>query len=142
MLQVADPAEHPASAAPVHVLIVEDDSMIADVAARALTGSGYRVLVAGTGAEAVDLAGRYTDRIRVALVDLHLPDTTGELVLSALVERCPSMRAVAMSGSGMSSMTDHLLELGFSGVLQKPYRVVSLRDAVLRLLGGSTAAAN
>lgn len=64
------------------VLIVEDDPGLARALAITLRSQRYEVVVAGSGAAAIDAAaGRHPD---VVVLDLGLPDIDGMDVLRAL----------------------------------------------------------
>jgi DNA-binding response OmpR family regulator len=66
------------------VLLVEDDRKIARIVKIYLEGAGYRVVHAETGKEAVDAAIK--EQPLAVVLDLMLPDTTGEEVCQELKE--------------------------------------------------------
>lgn len=67
------------------VLIIEDDHKIARVVKVYLEGAGYRVIHAGTGREGLAAAERQTPLL--VILDLMLPDTTGEELCQSIKER-------------------------------------------------------
>ncbi len=67
------------------ILVVEDDSKIARVEQVYLEGEGFRVLTAGKGRDALDIAAR--ESLSLVILDLMLPDMTGEHV-------CQELRAI------------------------------------------------
>jgi CheY-like chemotaxis protein len=95
---LARPIEPALSIAPPlarSVLVVDDDEGTRETLARALRGVGYRVRVAGTGAQAL----REVDRPPVAAVvlDFHLPDMSGLECLREMRQTPPGSRvAVAI----------------------------------------------
>ncbi|MEW6584457.1 MAG: response regulator transcription factor [Nitrospirota bacterium] len=66
------------------ILIVEDDSKIAKIVKVYLENEGFRVAVAEKGRQAVDLAAKETPSL--VILDLMLPDVTGEVVSQELRE--------------------------------------------------------
>jgi len=64
------------------ILIVEDDSKIAKVVKVYLEGAGYRVVHADKGKDAIEAALR--ERPLLAVLDLMLPDTSGEEICQEL----------------------------------------------------------
>src|SRR5690242_21806630 len=66
------------------VLVVEDDPTLLSTLSYNLRREGYRVLTAGDGATALDLARREGDALDLVLLDLMLPRLSGIEVLRAL----------------------------------------------------------
>ena len=95
----------------VQVLMIEDDSAIAEMYRVQLEHDGYRVTVATTGELAfATLAGSEPDLV---LLDLLLPDRSGFEVLSTLNERFPNHPPVViLSNYGEPSMIDRGRSLG------------------------------
>ncbi len=67
-----------------HVLVVEDDRKIANVIKVYLQEAGFRVKLTNSGREAVEIA--LNERPIVVILDLMLPDITGEEVCQELKE--------------------------------------------------------
>lgn len=95
----------------IHVLMIEDDSSIAEMYRLQLEHDGYRVSVATTGEIAFStLTGTTPDLV---LLDLLLPDRSGFEVLSLLNERFPNHPPVViLSNYGEPSMIDRGRALG------------------------------
>jgi CheY-like chemotaxis protein/anti-sigma regulatory factor (Ser/Thr protein kinase) len=91
-----------------------------------LTALGYRVLAAGSGAAALDLAE--TARLRVVLMAACLPDMPAESLLRAIRERSrDATRLILCEGPGEVSRLKHAAD----GVLLPPLHADSL-EVVLR----------
>ncbi len=95
----------------IHVLMIEDDSSIAEMYRLQLEHDGYDVSVATTGELAFStLSGSVPDLV---LLDLLLPDRSGFEVLAALNERFPNHPPVViLSNYGEPSMIDRGRALG------------------------------
>ena len=122
----------PADEQSASVLLVEDESSIAEPFARALERSGFHTTVAHTGAEAIELASRVEPQ--VVLLDLALPDCDGRDVCREL-RRTSDVPIIMVTASG--TVTDRIvgLELGADDYVVKPFvtaEVVARIRAVLR----------
>jgi two-component system, OmpR family, response regulator RegX3 len=114
------------------VLLVEDETSIAEPFARALERSGFRTTVAQSGAQAIELAASLDPE--VVLLDLALPDGDGRDVCREL-RRSSDVPIIMVTASGTA--TDRIvgLELGADDYVVKPFvtaEVVARIRAVLR----------
>ena len=64
------------------VLVVDDEVRIRDLVRRYLEHEGHQVLTAGSGAEALEVAGH--TGVDLIVLDLRLPDITGEEVAAEI----------------------------------------------------------
>jgi DNA-binding response OmpR family regulator len=127
---------------PATIMLVEDDEATERTISRALETSGYRVVVAGTGAEARALLHEvHPDLI---ILDLMLPDTDG-LVLTT------SFRALTDSAilicSARQEQVDRVLglKLGAADFVAKPFDLDELEariEAILRRVARSREASS
>ena len=97
------------------VLIVEDEALIADMVADALTEAGYEVCgIAASEAEALSLGRqKHPD---LAVVDVRLAPGDGRNVARQLAERYATTVLMATSEAA-----DTLQQIGAQGVLPKPF---------------------
>ena len=132
---VAAPTTMPAGSETV--LLVEDEPAVRMVAGEILRRLGYRVIEAGSGAEALDQWARYQHAIAVLVTDEVMP---GQIRGTELAERLqaekPSLAVVCTSG--YSSETDAPPPRGKRmQYLAKPYTVHSLCATVRQVLDAS-----
>jgi CheY-like chemotaxis protein len=80
------------------VLLVEDEDGIREVARRILERSGYRVLTAGDGAEAIELARDHDGPIDLLITDVIMPHMLGKEVAERVAALRPEARVMYMSG--------------------------------------------
>jgi DNA-binding response OmpR family regulator len=114
------------------VLVVDDEARIRSILAAYLTADGFEVLEAGTGAEALEIAGR-TD-LALVLLDLGLPDIDGLEVLRRLRATSPVYVVLV---TARSEEVDRIvgLTVGADDYVTKPFsprEVVARVRAVLR----------
>ena len=109
----------------INVLVVDDNEDAANTTAQLLRESGSNVLVAYTGAAALELAER-TD-FDLALLDIGLPDMTG-YALAEELRRFSGDRThvLAVSGYGTREAARLANESGFDGYLVKPVSAKAL----------------
>ncbi len=114
------PPERP----PLRLLIVDDDELLRQTLARRFERQGLAVITAGSGAEAMIKAD--SGKIDVALLDLHLPDTTGIEVLTRLKERQPEMEALMLTAHGSIETAIQAMKRGAYNYLTKPFHLPEL----------------
>lgn len=132
---MADPA-----AAPLRILVAEDEPLAAMVVEEVLTDLGHEVLLAGDGQEALDLAaGSVFD---VLVTDLAMPRLPGWELVHRLRARRPGLPVVVMTGYLPPAVAESLKRAGGPGplvLLHKPFDVSALA-AALETLGRAAAA--
>jgi DNA-binding response OmpR family regulator len=114
-------------------LLVEDEALVAMVAADALDEMGYQVIEAASATLALQLAEINKDRIDVALIDLGLPDLPGELLVGELRTLYPRMPIIVASGKGPGAIDTSVQLLHDIIILPKPYNFDDLQSALARL---------
>ena len=121
--KITAPASDTASAS---VLLIEDDEMVAIVARMILEKLRYRVLVAETGSQALQMVRTTPQPIDVVLLDMILPDMDGDEVFSRLMATCPRLKIIVCSGYADSDAAQKMMDSGACGFLHKPYTKQSL----------------
>lgn len=114
------------------VLLVEDHEDSAFFIKRILDRDGYRTLVAGNVADALELF--QSEAVDCVVSDLGLPDGLG----TDLIQRITAIRpvpAVALSGYGMESDVQRSLAAGFARHLTKPVDINRLEATLAELVG-------
>jgi CheY-like chemotaxis protein len=115
------------------VLIVDDEPQIRDITAAILSRHGYKVLIAGDGAEAVAIAASRSNEISVIVTDLRMPNLDGIALANVVQHLNPAIKMLAISGlsSGGSDGEMHRFPGAF---LFKPFKAEALLEAVHALL--------
>jgi CheY-like chemotaxis protein len=112
------------------VLLVDDDGGVRLVTRLALRAAGYRVLAAGTGAEALALCARHAGPVHHLVADVRLPDTTGPRLAEAVRALRPGVRVLFFSGYPREALGEHERPPPGGAFLAKPFTLVGLVDAV------------
>jgi PAS domain S-box-containing protein len=116
------------------VLIVEDEPAVLRFASRLLERSGYTVLQAANGDEAVDLARKYAGRIDLIFSDLVMPGLTGHETAAAVTAARPETRQLFASGYSEEMNARRGVEVAAHRFVAKPYAAEALLRAVREAL--------
>jgi CheY-like chemotaxis protein len=116
------------------ILLVEDDEQIRAIASLILDSSGYSVLTAANGHEALKLYKTQRDTIALLVTDVIMPGMSGRQLSDRLLSLQPNLKVLFVSG-----YTD--AEIGPHGVLEpeiaflpKPYTLDDLVRKVREVL--------
>ncbi len=115
------------------ILVVEDEAMLREITQDMLTASGYNVLCAQDGPEAIGTFER-DESIDLVLSDLGLPGMSGEDVVKRLLEIRPGTKIIVCSGFIDAALSAQFLSIGVQ-ILAKPYRAAELLRAVEAAIG-------
>jgi DNA-binding response OmpR family regulator len=114
------------------ILVVEDNSDLADGLRRNLEHEGHAVDLAATAAAALDAAMR--DAPDLVVLDLGLPDRDGYHVLEQLRARGCLAPVLILSARGLEADKVRGFRLGADDYVTKPYGVMELMARVSALL--------
>ena len=110
------------------ILVIEDDASFRNVLVQMLSKAGYEVMEAGNGNQALEVCPVFNPDL--VLTDIIMPDKEGLETIRELVELCPNIRIIAMSGGGRIGPDSYLplaKMFGAKATLQKPF----MRDELL-----------
>jgi two-component system cell cycle response regulator DivK len=118
------------------ILVVEDNEKNMKLLRDVLQATGYRVLEASTGGQALTLAAEHGPVL--VLMDIRLPDMDGVEVLSRLRmdERTASIPVLAVTAQAMKGDRERFKEAGFDGYVSKPVDIDKLLATVEQHCGG------
>jgi two-component system, cell cycle sensor histidine kinase and response regulator CckA len=112
------------------VLVVEDERLMLQLLQRILSNSGYQVLTAADGEEAINVYRHHKREIDMVLLDLGLPKISGVEVFAMMKEANPAVRVVVASGYLERETKNKMHEAGITKFVDKPYMI----DKVLETL--------
>jgi CheY-like chemotaxis protein len=108
------------------VLFVDDEEMVLELGVEVLKASGYAVLEARSGREAVESYEANMDRIDLVILDIVLPDIGGGEVFDRIKGANPNAKVLLSSGYSIEGQATAILERGCDGFIQKPFRMQEL----------------
>jgi DNA-binding response OmpR family regulator len=101
------------------ILVVEDEPNLRALLSRMLGAAGYSVATAATGADGLKLA--LAEPYDLVVLDLMLPDLTGEQTMRVLLASRPETRILVLSSALEARRRVAVLESGASDFLGKPF---------------------
>jgi two-component system, cell cycle sensor histidine kinase and response regulator CckA len=116
------------------ILLVDDEDMIRDLCSRILTKSGYSVITARNGKEALELYIAQRDRISLVILDLIMPQMGGKQCLDDLLSIDPAVKVLIASGYSSNDATQEALASGAKGFVNKPYDMRQVLRVVREVL--------
>jgi two-component system, NtrC family, response regulator HydG len=111
------------------VLIVDDDEEVRGTLKEILRERGYRISMAATGQEAIELVKE--GKCNIVLLDVIMPGMNGEATLEQIHEIDPTTAVIMMTGKSVEDKIRFCLDRGAYGCLHKPYDP----EKVVKLLG-------
>jgi DNA-binding NtrC family response regulator len=121
------------------ILVIDDEKPIRVLLRAVLEGAGYKVMEAATADEAV--ASYEACPADLLITDIFLPEADAPAKILELALRHPTMKMIAVSGAASQEPARSLAKLlGARQVLQKPFMIKGLLDAVQSQLAGQSAA--
>jgi two-component system, cell cycle response regulator DivK len=112
------------------VLVVEDNEKNMKLFRDVLQASGFRLLEATTGEQAMELAAEYQPNL--VLMDIQLPDIDGVEALGRLRAdvRTASIPVVALTAQAMHGDRERFLDVGFVAYISKPVNILEFVKTV------------
>jgi two-component system cell cycle sensor histidine kinase/response regulator CckA len=117
------------------VLLVEDEDVVRNFAARALSRQGYEVLEAGTGVEALEIMQREQRRVDLVVSDVIMPEMDGPTLLKELRKTKPDLKFIFVSGYPDDAFRKSLDDGQDYAFLPKPFTLPQLAAKVKEQLG-------
>jgi CheY-like chemotaxis protein len=116
------------------ILVADDNAASRELIREVLEMSGYDVIEAVDGADALSRARDSSPDL--VLVDIQMPRLDGYAVLRELRAdaRLSHLRVVALTAFAMQGDRDRALNAGFDGYITKPVEIVALRQEIKRFL--------
>jgi CheY-like chemotaxis protein len=119
------------------ILLIEDETEVAELAAEMLAEEGYKVILAGDGFEALKIYEKIGKQIGLVILDYFLPVMDGDAIFDELRGMNPSVNVVLSSGFAEQHKISAMLAQGLSGFIPKPYTREKLLAQVRSTLDAS-----
>jgi len=116
------------------ILLVDDEEIVRNIAARQLAQLGYTVHTCIDGADAIEFFGQHHEDVDLVVLDLIMPKLSGADTFARILEIDPSAKVVIATGFSRHGACQALLDDGVLGFLHKPFRIEELAEELARHL--------
>jgi CheY-like chemotaxis protein len=128
--ETEEPAEHTQKG----ILLVEDEEIVAGIGEKMLSRLGYRVWVACSGREAIEVYNQRRSEIEIVILDMVMPGIAGGEVFDRLRSINPEAAVLLSSGFSPNSEAMKILQHGGRGFIQKPFSIEQLKQKISEIL--------
>ena len=120
------------------VLLVEDQSILADILKRILDGLGYQVKVFTEPDRAWAHFENNTERYHLVLLDHNMPKISGIDLAARIHEVQPGLPIILFTGIGIDQLRTEAQRAGVRTIINKPLNRIELALAIRKVLDEST----
>jgi PAS domain S-box-containing protein len=122
------------------ILFVEDEESVRELVRDYLAGTGYRVLEAVDGVQALEVAAAHKGTIEIVVTDVVMPRLSGRELASRITAERPDVKVLYISGYTDDSIFRHGVLEGGVAYLQKPFNLKAIAQKIREVLDGQPAA--
>jgi len=112
------------------ILVVEDDDDIATLTRMFLEESGYHVIVARNGQEAITSLQESNATVDLVLLDLSMPIMDGSHTYPVLKQLRPEVKVLIFTGYDLNVEAQELIAAGANGFLNKFSTKQEMQEAI------------
>jgi signal transduction histidine kinase/ActR/RegA family two-component response regulator len=120
-----------------HILVIDDEEQVAKTISDMLQTIGYKVSVAFSGKEAVELYEKIWNETTLIVLDMIMPGMNGLETYKALKKINPEMKAIVSSGYALSDDINEIIKDGKNAFLQKPFKINEIAGYAHSMLSDS-----
>lgn len=119
------------------ILLVDDESLMQELAKDLLEEHGFHVIVAGDGMEAIDIFRRHRDEIDLVILDMLMPKLDGGQTYLEMKKIKSDVKAFFCTAYTPQEVIGPLLEEESLRALQKPFQPAELVRMVQEMLNAN-----
>jgi two-component system, cell cycle sensor histidine kinase and response regulator CckA len=119
------------------LLVVEDEASVRQASQQFLTQSGYHVLEASDGEDALRMSRNHRGPIHLMITDVVMPRMGGSKLAERLADERPDMKVLFLSGYAETTVLQHGKVDVTNRFLQKPFSLKMLARKVREVLEAS-----
>lgn len=117
-----------------NILVVDDEDIILEVAKAMIQTMGHKIIVCGSGQEAIKIYKENWENIDLVIFDLIMPQFSGKETFEILKEINPQVKGILISGLQSGQEVQEILALGCSEFLPKPLEYLKLKKIIENIL--------
>ncbi len=118
------------------ILVVDDDDQIRELTSEVLEDSGYQVISASSGEQALEVFRKKYRDIDLVLMDLNMPGMGGSQCTRKMLTLDPSVRVLVASGYSANIHGRDALKFGAKDFISKPFQAQKLLAKIRNFLDG------
>ncbi|MBC2605407.1 PAS domain-containing hybrid sensor histidine kinase/response regulator [Pelagicoccus albus] len=115
------------------LLVAEDQDEVREILELGLGQSGYKLIVAPNGSEAIKLAAEYEGTIDLVLTDSMMPGASGCTVIQKLREQYPNIKTILVSGLPQQESAE-CRDIAVDAYVDKPFSIRKLLELIQSLV--------
>jgi PAS domain S-box-containing protein len=121
-----------AEASFLRILLVDDEDLVRAATADMLKALGHTVRECRNGREAAEVFAAGPGGFDLVILDMIMPLMSGADALAQMRSVRPGLRAILSSGYSLDDEAQRLLGQGSLGLIQKPFTISDLAEAIAR----------
>lgn len=133
LLERMPSAESLESGATPTILVAEDQEQVREILELGLGQSGYNLIIAKDGLEAIQMGKEFTGTIDLLLTDSIMPGASGATVIAEMQKVHPKIKVVLMSGLPQQESVD-CKDLTIDAYVDKPFSIRKLLELIQKLV--------
>jgi len=118
------------------ILVVDDESAVREMIKSTLESSGYAIITASDGSEAIATYFQHKESLKAIITDMMMPIMNGKVLVETIRKANPNIKILGMSGSIEMKVQEIALNSLDIAMLQKPFTVEQLLVSIDQLLQG------
>lgn len=116
-----------------YILVIEDEENLRQIIQTVLDEESYKVILAETAHEGIDLYEADKHLIELVILDFNLPDADGLRVLKRLQAIDPEVKVLLTSGFDVDKSIQEALNCGAMEFIRKPFNRQQILDTVRKI---------
>jgi signal transduction histidine kinase/CheY-like chemotaxis protein len=116
------------------ILVIDDEKLVSSTIKLSLKYLNYDVCIASSGEEAISKVADKNEQFDLILLDMIMPNISGEEMFFKLKAINPDVRVLIISGYTNEEVVQKILDNGGKGYIQKPFSIYELSKKVKECL--------
>jgi len=118
----------------IHVLLVDDNSLVRETCAELLDSLGHKVTVARDGQEAVDIFFKHSDAFNIIIMDMIMPRLGGPDAAHKIRQKNPKIPIIFATGYDQSVSIKDAKQFENAILISKPFHPHDLQKIITSFL--------
>ena len=116
------------------VLLIDDEAVIREVGCEMVESLGWLCITAESGEQGIQLYEENKENIRLVILDVELPDISGEKVYEILRKKNPGIKVLLSSGYGREYLESRFFKQRMEHFIPKPFQLKKLSHKINQLI--------